>query len=72
MLVTPHMVEAMNPNQVPRLPGDPWRDPTEAQLFANGDLGGQAPDVRHAPRPGASHFYGSSGFNPAPLPANQK
>jgi pilus assembly protein CpaC len=72
VLVTPHMVEAMNPNQVPRLPGDPWRDPTEAQLFLSGDLGGQAPDVRHAPTLKSSRFYGTTGFNPAPLPPNQK
>ncbi|HET6248209.1 MAG TPA: pilus assembly protein N-terminal domain-containing protein [Tepidisphaeraceae bacterium] len=66
VLVTPHLVEALNPNQVPRLPGDPWRDPTEAQLFWKGDLGGPAPDLRHAPAVHTSRFYGTTGYAPAP------
>ena len=64
VLVTPHLVEALNPNQVPRLPGDPWRDPTEGQLFWKADLGGPAPDVRHAPAVHTSRFYGTTGYTP--------
>ena len=31
VLVTPRLVEAMNPDQVPTLPGENWRHPTEAR-----------------------------------------
>jgi len=65
VLVTPHMVEGLNPLQVPRLPGNPWRDPTEVQMFFNTDLGGPAPDFRHAPAVHPGHFYGPAGYNPA-------
>ena len=66
VLVTPRLVEAMNPNQVPRLPGDPWRDPTELDLLMKADLGGPAVDHRHAPGSRVSRFYGPTGFRPAP------
>lgn len=68
VLVTPHLVEPLNPNQVPKLPGEVWRDPSEAELFWNGDLGGPAVDLHHAPRVRSSQFYGTPGFNPAPTP----
>jgi pilus assembly protein CpaC len=66
VLVTPRLVEGLNPNQVPKLPGEFWRDPTELQLFANADLGGPAPDPRHKPSIKTGHFYGPAGYNPAP------
>jgi pilus assembly protein CpaC len=68
VLVTPRLVEALNPNQVPRIPGEVWRDPTEAELFWKGDLGGEAPNMQHAPHVRMSHFYGTPGFNPATAP----
>lgn len=43
VLVTPHLVGAMNPDQVPTLPGEHWRDPTEWDLFLNQDMGGEVP-----------------------------
>jgi pilus assembly protein CpaC len=43
VLVTPRIVEAMNPGQVPTLPGEHWRDPTEFDLFLNKDIGGEMP-----------------------------
>jgi pilus assembly protein CpaC len=64
ILVTPRMVEPLNPNQVPTVPGERWRDPTEAQLFLGTDLGGPAPDTRNAPVR-SSRFYGATGFSPA-------
>lgn len=42
ILVTPRLVQAMNPGQVPLLPGEKWRYPNEAELFFNGDIGGPA------------------------------
>jgi pilus assembly protein CpaC len=42
VLVTPRIVEGMNPAQVPPVPGETWRHPTEAELFLNQDLGGPA------------------------------
>jgi pilus assembly protein CpaC len=43
VLVTPKLVEAMNPNQVPPLPGEAWRHPEELELFFNQDIGGEQP-----------------------------
>jgi pilus assembly protein CpaC len=40
VLVTPRIVEGMNPAQVPPVPGETWRHPTEGELFLNQDLGG--------------------------------
>lgn len=76
VLVTPRLVEAMNPDQVPAVPGERWRYPTEAELFWDRDLGGPAPDHRHGPvGPNGSEaagngeppakFRGQYGFTPA-------
>jgi pilus assembly protein CpaC len=42
VLVTPKLVEAMNPSQVPPLPGESWRHPEEVDLYLNQDIGGEA------------------------------
>jgi len=42
VLVTPRLVDAMNPGQIPSLPGEYWRHPTEIDLFLNQDIGGEA------------------------------
>ena len=39
VLVTPRLVSGMNPGQVPALPGEKWRDPSEIDLFLGQDLG---------------------------------
>jgi pilus assembly protein CpaC len=76
ILVTPRMVQPMNPAQVPLLPGELWRQPTESQLLWERDLGGPAADTTHAPAAriaGApDRFHGHYGFNPAPVAADQK
>jgi pilus assembly protein CpaC len=76
ILVTPRMVEPMNPAQVPTLPGELWRHPTESQLLWERDLGGPAADGTHAPvvkSAGApDRFHGHYGFNPAPVAADSK
>ncbi len=61
VLVTPYLVSGMNPDQVPTLPGEHWRDPTEAQLFTEGDLGG--PTTRPATPP--ARYVGEHGFTEA-------
>lgn len=40
VLVTPKIVSAMNPDEVPKVPGETWRHPNEAELFLNKDIGG--------------------------------
>lgn len=78
VLVTPVLVSAMNPDQVPLAPGEHWRHPTEAELFWDRDLGGDrhdaaadgsAPATQPSGRP--AKFRGSYGFNPPPPAAKQ-
>jgi pilus assembly protein CpaC len=70
VLVTPHIVEPMNPDQVPLAPGESWRHPTEAELFWNRDLGGDraAADAKKSGTSTAAgpppKFRGSYGFTP--------
>jgi pilus assembly protein CpaC len=40
VLVTPHLVSPLGPSDVPELPGEHWRHPTESDLFLFQDLGG--------------------------------
>jgi pilus assembly protein CpaC len=66
VLVTPRLVEAMNPDQVPSMPGERWRYPTEGELLWNADLGGPAKDTTAAPLPARpARFRGEYGFTPA-------
>ena len=73
VLVTPYIVEAMNPEQVPTLPGEKWRYPNEADLVLGRDLGGEAADTKNAPKRDAAgsaaaapaRFRGQYGFSPA-------
>jgi pilus assembly protein CpaC len=61
VLVTPYLVSGMNPDQVPTLPGEHWRDPTEKQLFMDSDLGG--PTTRPTTPPAT--YEGEHGFTEA-------
>lgn len=71
VLVTPHLVEPLNPADVQRLPGEEWRSPSENELFWNADLGGEVSPKHVAPtatgrRPReAPKFHGEFGFVPA-------
>lgn len=70
VLVTPKLVEGMNPDEVPALPGDDWKHPTENELFWQAQLG--APDrtgVRPPTRGGAPKFFGEYGFQAAKQPS---
>jgi pilus assembly protein CpaC len=42
VMVTPRLVEAVNPEEVTPVAGEHWRYPTEADLFIARDLGGDA------------------------------
>lgn len=81
VLVTPRLVEPLNPGRVPVLPGEQWRDPNELELFLNQDIGGETsrdygPTSRPATAlaPGekrvASRFVGEHGFVPADVTAS--
>lgn len=83
VLVTPRLVEGMNPDQVPTLPGEFWRHPTEGQLFWNKDMGGPSADPRQGPTTqpaGAGHpaprYQGQYGYvqptAASPTPAGGK
>jgi pilus assembly protein CpaC len=73
VIVTPRLVEAMNPAQVPQLPGEKWRHPTEGDLFWQRDIGGPTGDLKKAAAPGragvtasgeAPRFKGAFGYVP--------
>ena len=67
MLVTPRLVEAMNPDEVTNLPGERWRHPEEWELFLRADIGG--PDKPATTQPAldrpAPRYRGQYGFRPA-------
>ncbi|HEX8521738.1 MAG TPA: type II and III secretion system protein family protein [Tepidisphaeraceae bacterium] len=67
VLVTPRLAGSMKPGEVPLLPGERWRHPSEAELFLNQDMGGPAPaaDKNEPPRP----YIGRYGFAPATQPS---
>jgi pilus assembly protein CpaC len=68
VLVTPRLVEAMNPDEVTNLPGERWRHPEEWELFLGADIGGpETPAATTQPvsnRP-APRYRGEYGFRPA-------
>ena len=74
VLVTPRIVSALNPADVPPAPGERWRHPTEGELFWKRDLGGpvetdkpEAPDAsdeQQSTGP-APRFRGQYGFTAA-------
>ena len=70
VLVTPRLVNGLRPGEVPKLPGEHWRHPTEPGLFLNGDIGGPIDDAKAAKIP-ARRFIGRYGFVPAPENAPQ-
>jgi pilus assembly protein CpaC len=74
VLVTPHLVDALNPADVPQLPGEQWRFPDEMELFFNMDLGGpKEPEHRPPTMPAsgrrAPRYHGQFGFTPVEPPA---
>jgi pilus assembly protein CpaC len=69
VLVSPVLVEAMNPDQVGRLPGEDWRHPGEPEQLLLADIGGEAP-AADAARP-APRYQGRHGFVPATPTTNE-
>lgn len=76
VLVTPRLVSPMNPDEVPAVPGENWKDPSENELFWNRDIGSEEPvkskgATRHpTTRPDAvpARFQGNYGFSPTAQP----
>ena len=77
VLVTPKLVEPMNPSQVPPLPGETWRHPKELDQYLMGDLGNEvaakpeggeitAPATGPGSGANAPRYRGSFGFTPPP------
>jgi pilus assembly protein CpaC len=66
VLVTPRIVSGLKPGEIPKLPGEHWRHPNEAELFLNQDIGGPISDEQAAKIP-ARRFIGRYGLVPAPL-----
>ncbi len=72
VMVTPRLVEPMNPDQVPAVPGEHWRYPTGPQLYIASYLGGPtAPPgmtpsqpKSSAPAGPAAPYQGTWGFSP--------
>jgi pilus assembly protein CpaC len=60
VIVTPRLVEAVNPSQVPMLPGEKWRHPTEGDLFWQRDIGGPAGDPKRAATAGGKPVAGEA------------
>ncbi|QDU26056.1 outer membrane porin HofQ [Anatilimnocola aggregata] len=62
ILVTPELVQAMEPEEVPPLPGFDITEPTSAQFFLHGDLeGNPTQDYRSTVWPRLKKRYGAGG-----------
>ena len=74
ILVTPRLVKGLRPGEIPALPGEDWRHPSELGLFLNGDVGGTRDKTTTMPQP-TRRYIGSYGFIPAesdPVAEEQK
>ena len=71
VLVTPRLVAPMNPGQIPTLPGERWRYPSDGEMLWGADLGGPADAASGAapksskPNGQPARFRGEYGFTPA-------
>lgn len=70
VIVTPYVVGGIKPDQVPTLPGEFWRHPTDDQLFFKQDLGG--PVMHKEKKPEAKNYFGSVGYTAPEMPADKK
>jgi len=68
VLVTPVFVNGIDPGDVTQIPGGNWHDPSNYQFFFKKDMGGELPDLDHAPtlpeNDPAPRFHGEYGFHP--------
>jgi len=67
VLVTPMLVEPMNPAEVPELSGEYWRHPNPVEFYLNGEFGGPAKSsLGEMPNDKVpARFRGAYGFAPA-------
>lgn len=65
VLVTPRLVEPMDPDEVTNLPGEVWRHPEEWELYLEADIGGPEKAQPPAPDRPAPRYRGAYGFRPA-------
>jgi pilus assembly protein CpaC len=77
VLVTPRVVAAMNPDQIPLLPGENWHHPEELDLILNKNIGGEKPGPGAADNKASgaaaantppSRYRGQYGYVPATQP----
>jgi Flp pilus assembly secretin CpaC len=68
VLVTPHIVAPLNPDQVPALPGEHWRHPKDGELFWFKDIGGEKVDFDAKAKPAAKQPSKETSMD-APAPA---
>jgi len=76
VFVTPVLVNGMNPGEVPALPGEHWKDPSNANLYLFKDMGGDpeptGPTTTEASAESTPPQYkGDYGFEP-PMTASAK
>jgi|GEM_PF-976128 len=66
VLVTPMLVEPMNPGEVPDIAGEYWRHPNPVEFYLNGDVGGPAKNAlgKEPTDKIPARFRGSYGFAP--------
>lgn len=68
VLCTPRLVRALNPGDVPALPGEDWKHPSELNMFMSGEMGNarheELEQTKYPPR----RYIGSYGLQPAPDP----
>jgi len=68
VLVTPYLAGGLNPDQIPAVPGEYWRYPTEDEVFLNQDLGGPIPvndkPAKAIPTGPVATIHGKHGFAP--------
>jgi pilus assembly protein CpaC len=73
VIVTPHLVSPMNPDQIPALPGEKWHDPTEQEMFLDRNIGQEISDAKPGPATQASASHADAlpftgGFSPTTQP----
>jgi pilus assembly protein CpaC len=68
VLITPRLVSPLNPDEIPPLPGENWKHPSEYELFLLGQLGGEGGvDKPHAADVGGADDAATRN-GPAPEP----
>jgi pilus assembly protein CpaC len=68
VLVTPYLAGGLNPDQIPAVPGERWRYPSESEVLLNQDLGGPIAlndkPAKALPTGPVATIHGKHGFAP--------